>query len=558
MATDLALPPDMTLLPLLPLRDVVVFPHMVIPLFVGRPKSIKALDVAMDSGKHILLVAQKSAAKDDPAADDLYPIGCVATVLQMLKLPDGTVKVLVEGAHRSSVVRVVDEGEYLSAAGGHAARRPRRGARGRGDAPRAARAVRPVRQAQQEDPAGDPDLDGRDRRRRPAGRRHCRAPAAQARAEAGDSRDGCGREAPRAPPGIARRRGRHPAGRKAHPRSRQAPDGEEPARVLPERAGQGDPEGTGRGRRERRSRRDGKEDQGGQDVEGGRSEGAGRVQEAEADVADVGRGDGRAQFHRHAPGAAVAEEEQDQQGSRGRREDPRRRPLRPREGQGTDRRVPRGAAARRPPEGADPVPRRAARRRQDVARPVGRQGDGPQVRPHEPGRRARRGRDPRPPAHVHRLDAGQDPAEHVEGRRAQSAVPAGRGRQDGHGLPRRSFVRAARSARPGAEQHVHRSLRRGRVRPVGRDVRGDGQHDEHSGAAARPDGSDPALRLHRGREDRDREAISAAEAGQAQRPQGSTSCTWPTARCATSCGTTRARRACAISSATSARSAARS
>ena len=111
MATDLSPSPDLTSLPLLPLRDVVVFPHMVIPLFVGRPKSIKALDVAMDSGKHILLVAQKSAAKDDPGAEDLYPIGCVATVLQMLKLPDGTVKVLVEGAHRSSVVRVDDEGE---------------------------------------------------------------------------------------------------------------------------------------------------------------------------------------------------------------------------------------------------------------------------------------------------------------------------------------------------------------------------------------------------------------------------------------------------------------
>jgi ATP-dependent Lon protease len=115
MATDLAPTSSVTSLPLLPLRDVVVFPHMVIPLFVGRPKSIKALDVAMDSGKHILLVAQKSAAKDDPAADDLYPIGSVATVLQMLKLPDGTVKVLVEGAHRARIVRVVDEGEHLSA-----------------------------------------------------------------------------------------------------------------------------------------------------------------------------------------------------------------------------------------------------------------------------------------------------------------------------------------------------------------------------------------------------------------------------------------------------------
>ncbi len=115
MARELPPSVDVTSLPLLPLRDVVVFPHMVIPLFVGRPKSIKALDVAMDSGKHILLVAQKSAAKDDPGAEDLYAIGSVATVLQMLKLPDGTVKVLVEGAHRARIVRVVDEGEFLSA-----------------------------------------------------------------------------------------------------------------------------------------------------------------------------------------------------------------------------------------------------------------------------------------------------------------------------------------------------------------------------------------------------------------------------------------------------------
>src|SRR5574343_1920099 len=93
--------PDTVELPLLPLRDVVVFPHMVIPLFVGRPKSIKALEVAMESGRSILLVAQKSAAKDDPEPEDLYRIGCMANILQMLKLPDGTVKVLDEGTQRA-------------------------------------------------------------------------------------------------------------------------------------------------------------------------------------------------------------------------------------------------------------------------------------------------------------------------------------------------------------------------------------------------------------------------------------------------------------------------
>jgi len=104
-------------LPLLPLRDVVVFPHMVIPLFVGRPKSIKALEVAMDAGKHILLVAQKSAAKDEPVFDDLYQVGVVASILQMLKLPDGTVKVLVEGNKRTAISEFIEEGSHFAAAG---------------------------------------------------------------------------------------------------------------------------------------------------------------------------------------------------------------------------------------------------------------------------------------------------------------------------------------------------------------------------------------------------------------------------------------------------------
>ena len=95
-------------LPLLPLRDVVVFPHMVIPLFVGRPKSIKALELAMEAGKSIMLVAQRSAAKDEPEASDMYAVGCAANILQMLKLPDGTVKVLVEGVQRARISAVED------------------------------------------------------------------------------------------------------------------------------------------------------------------------------------------------------------------------------------------------------------------------------------------------------------------------------------------------------------------------------------------------------------------------------------------------------------------
>jgi ATP-dependent Lon protease len=107
-----ALPID---LPLLPLRDVVVFPHMVIPLFVGRVKSIKALEAAMEFERRIMLVAQKAAAKDDPLVSDMFDVGCVSTILQMLKLPDGTVKVLVEG-HQRAIVNKIEEGEsYFSA-----------------------------------------------------------------------------------------------------------------------------------------------------------------------------------------------------------------------------------------------------------------------------------------------------------------------------------------------------------------------------------------------------------------------------------------------------------
>jgi ATP-dependent Lon protease len=101
-------PSDIVQYPLLPLRDVVVFPHMVIPLFVGRPKSIKAMETAMEAGKSILLVAQKSAAKDDPGPGDMYAIGCVSNILQMLKLPDGTVKVLVEGGTRARINQITD------------------------------------------------------------------------------------------------------------------------------------------------------------------------------------------------------------------------------------------------------------------------------------------------------------------------------------------------------------------------------------------------------------------------------------------------------------------
>ena len=115
MSGQTSLPSTPIDLPLLPLRDVVVFPHMVIPLFVGRPKSIKALESAMESERRIMLVAQKAAAKDDPLVSDMFDVGCVSTILQMLKLPDGTVKVLVEGHQRASVNKIEEGESHFSA-----------------------------------------------------------------------------------------------------------------------------------------------------------------------------------------------------------------------------------------------------------------------------------------------------------------------------------------------------------------------------------------------------------------------------------------------------------
>src|ERR1700694_5240491 len=101
--------------PVLPLRDIVVFPYMIVPLFVGRDKSINALEEVMRSDKHILLAAQKNAGDDDPATDAIYPVGTLASVLQLLKLPDGTVKVLVEGTSRARIARYTENADYFEA-----------------------------------------------------------------------------------------------------------------------------------------------------------------------------------------------------------------------------------------------------------------------------------------------------------------------------------------------------------------------------------------------------------------------------------------------------------
>jgi ATP-dependent Lon protease len=107
--------PRGALYPVLPLRDIVVFPHMIVPLFVGREKSVRALEDVMKDDKQILLVTQKNASQDDPTPADIYSVGTIGTVLQLLKLPDGTVKVLVEGGQRASITKFSENDDFFQA-----------------------------------------------------------------------------------------------------------------------------------------------------------------------------------------------------------------------------------------------------------------------------------------------------------------------------------------------------------------------------------------------------------------------------------------------------------
>src|SRR5260370_38842170 len=102
-----------SLYPVLPLRDIVVFPHMIVPLFVGREKSVRALEDVMKDDKQVLLATQKNATRDDPRADDIYTVGTVGIVIQLLKLPDGTVKVLIEGGQRARIVKFAENPNFF-------------------------------------------------------------------------------------------------------------------------------------------------------------------------------------------------------------------------------------------------------------------------------------------------------------------------------------------------------------------------------------------------------------------------------------------------------------
>ena len=547
-------------LPIVPLRDVVVFPHMMMPFVIGRPSSTRALEHALAKDKKIFLAAQHDASIDDPRPEDIFTMGCVANVVQSLKLPDGNIKVLVEGVDRARAIEwKEDKGFYRVVVKVLPKHKDATGDVEGDDEPRRV-AVRAVREAVEQ-----PALR-RDDRRRPRGRpgqarRHdCRAPAGRRRREAEPARDRLAARAPEPHRQHPRSRGGQAPGRSPHPVSREEADGEGAEGVLPQREDEGDPEGTGpQGREGQRDRRSEEEDRAVEDAQGRRGEGGPGAQAPGVDAADVGRGHRLAQLPRLAHRGAVAQEEQGEPRPHPRRSGAQRRPPRAGEDQGPHPRVPRRAGAGEEAQGDDPDAGGPSGRRQDVAGQVHRARDEPQVRAAVAGRRARRGRDPRPSPHLHRRLPRPDHPDDEEGRDDEPGVPARRSRQDVDGLPRRPVGGAAGSARSGAEQHVPRSLPRRRVRPVARDVHLHGQRAAHDSAgAARPHGSAAAGRLHRAGEGRDRQEVPGAEGRRGRRASPRRTSPSPTRPCRPSSSATRAKPASATSSARSRRSAARS
>ena len=353
--------------PVLPLRDIVVFPHMIVPLFVGREKSVRALEAVMSEDKQILLASQMDPSEDEPSAEGIYRVGVLANVLQLLKLPDGTVKVLVEGKARVRIAEFTRERRLF-----RGERRGYRRDRGRcrvdhGAEPRGDRGVRALRQAQPQHPRRGGVGAVRRHGGGQARRFRRRASRCEARGKAGAAGgDGCLRPARGdLRPDAGRDVGAQ--GREEDQEPREDADGAHPARILPQRADEGDPARARLGRRRGPGRRLGirGEDRGDEALEGGAREVAGRAQEAAFDVADVGRGHGGAQLSRLDAVDPLGQEEPDQEGSRRCPEGARRRPLRAGEGQGPHRRVPGRAVALDEDEGTDPVSRRASGCRQD-------------------------------------------------------------------------------------------------------------------------------------------------------------------------------------------------
>ena len=430
-------PGEIRAYPVLPLRDIVVFPHMIVPLFVGREKSIKALEEVMRSDTFILLATQKNASDDDPATSAIYEVGTLASVLQLLKLPDGTVKVLVEGAARAQAQQYTDRSEYYEAAAIVLADSSGEQV----EAEALARSVinefenyvklnkkvspEVVGVVQQiEDYAKLADTV--------ASHLAVKIPDKQLILETPSVTERLEKVLGMMESEISvlqvEKRIRTRVKRQMEKTQREYYLNEQMKAIQKEL---GDEEGKDelaeledKIKRTKLSK----------EAREKATHELKKLRQMSPMSAEATVVRNYLDWLLSIPWNKKTKVKKDSQACAG---DPGRRSLRTGEGQGADRRVSGGATARQQADWTDSLSRRPARRRQDLAWQIDCAGDRARLRARVARWRARRGRDPRPPAHLYRLDAGQDRAVHAQGEVVQSAVPARRGRQDGRGFPGR-------------------------------------------------------------------------------------------------------------------------
>ena len=497
-------------LPVVPLRDVVVFPHMMMPFVIGRPSSIRALEHALGKDKRIFLAAQHDAGTDDPRPEDVFMMGCVANVVQSLKLPDGNIKVLVEGVERARVIEWKEDKGFF-------------------------RVVVKVLQKQRE-AAGDVEQTMSrvvalfEQYVKLSNNLHYDAMIAAVKVD--DPGKLADTIAAHLLVGVEEKQNlleiisplerlnriagildaevdKLQVDRRIQSRVKKQMEKAQKEYYLNEKM-------------KAIQKELGRKDEKGNEVDDLKK----KIEQSrmpkeveEKAIQELKRLEAMPPMSAEAtvsrnyldwliavPWHKKSKESKDLKLAE---TDPQRGPLRAREDQGARPRVPGGARPGQEAQGHHPDAGRPSGRGQDLAGQVGRPGDEPQVRPPVARRRARRGRDPRPPPHLHRRLPRPDHPDDEEGRHGQPGLPARRSREDVDGLPRRPVGGAARGARPGTEHHLPGSLPRRRVRPVERDVHLHGQRAAHDSAgAARPHGSAAAGRLHRAREDRDRASAS--------------------------------------------------
>ena len=504
---------------MVPLKDLVVFPHMVVPFFVGRRRSVRSVEGAMAQGRLLFLVPQKKSGVEEPTEADFHPVGTVARILQLSKLPDGKLRLLVEGEERAAVVRFTDTTEAFRVQ------------------------VRPLKAARE----ATPQLAALGRSVRRAFAQYQEVsrkapPEVLAAVEAADDPD---RLADLVAGGLPL----------SVEHKLELLSLEDTAARLErlvaflsaetELAGL-EQEITSRvKRRVEKSQKDWflteqmKEIQRELGAEGDDPTGAKELEEkvkargltAEAKEKCERELKRLSRMQPMSPESAVLRTYLEwvtdlpwRETTADNRDIERARVILDedhydlKKAEGAHPRLHRGSAAQGPGQGTHPLLHRPPGHGQDLARPVGGPGARPQLRAHVPRRGARRGGDPRAPQDLRRSPPGQGAPGDAQGRHPQPRLPAGRDRQDELGLAGGSGLGAAGGARPRAERHLPRSLPRGALRPVRRDVHHHGQlRAQHPVPAARPHGGDRDLGLHRAREARDRRAVPRAEAAGRER-----------------------------------------